>query len=159
MTLVHINIGSNQDKKKNIKKAIYLLSKQFNDLVISNIYQSKSASFVGNDFYNFGANFTTNLTINQLIKQLKDIENIIGRKKTTIKFSPRVIDIDLVLFGSSINHKLNIPRNDILKYNFVLKPIIDLMPDYKHPILQKTYLELWENDKITANFNLQKIIL
>jgi len=63
----------------------------------------------------------------ELVVVLRDIEDKIGRDRTSAKFSDRVIDLDIVFFGDKIIKELNIPRDDILKYQFVLTPFMELI--------------------------------
>lgn len=141
--LIHINIGSNQNRSKNIKQALSLLQQEFGKLDISNIYESSPVGFIGDNFYNLGVNFQSNLSAKKIIQILHNIEDNIGRDRTSAKFSARTIDLDLVLYGDKIDKKLNIPRGDILRYSFVLKPLQELSPLLLHPILQETYQDLW----------------
>jgi len=60
---------------------------------------------------------------------LHDIENSLGRDRSLPKFSSRMIDLDLVLYGGIIDETLNVPRKDILKYAFVLAPLAELNPE------------------------------
>ena len=61
--------------------------------------------------------------------------------------APRSLDLDIILFGDQVGEVagLRLPRADILRYAFVLKPLADLAPDATHPELGRTYRELWES--------------
>jgi 2-amino-4-hydroxy-6-hydroxymethyldihydropteridine diphosphokinase len=126
MTKVHINIGSNVNKEKNIQTALTMLEEIFGTVQKSNIYTSAAVGFEGDDFFNVGVNITTDLQPQELVCVLRDIEDKIGRDRTSAKFSDRVIDLDIVFFGDKIIPELNIPRDDILKYQFVLTPFMEL---------------------------------
>jgi 2-amino-4-hydroxy-6-hydroxymethyldihydropteridine diphosphokinase len=126
MTKVHINIGSNVNKEKNIQTALTMLEEIFGTVQKSDIYTSAAVGFEGDDFFNVGVNITTDLQPQELVCVLRDIEDKIGRDRTSAKFSDRVIDLDIVFFGDKIIPELNIPRDDILKYQFVLTPFMEL---------------------------------
>ena len=142
---VHINIGSNINKEKNIKKAIELLQKEFTNIKLSFLYQSKSFGFNGDDFYNIGANFTTSLSAKKLIDKLHEIEFRIGRKERGKKFISKIIDIDINIYDNLIDKNLNIPRNDLLNHDFVLAPMNDINPDKTHPKNGIKFSEIWKN--------------
>ncbi|SFV67109.1 2-amino-4-hydroxy-6-hydroxymethyldihydropteridinepyrophosphokinase [hydrothermal vent metagenome] len=155
MPIIHINLGSNVDKTYNINQAINLISKSFNILEKSAIYQSPAEGFEGADFYNIGINAQTDLSIIETNKILRKIEKKLGRNRNIPKFSDRKIDLDLVLYDNIIDKNLNIPRNDILKYAFVLAPLVELNPKQKHPVEGITYQQLW--DKFTTKENLKRL--
>lgn len=142
MANIHLNIGSNQNRKHNLSQAILGIQKTFSDSVFSRVYESKSSGFKGRDFYNIGVNATTDLEIKPLIKHLHQIEDKLGRDRSVAKFSSRLIDIDLVLYDNVIDQAHNLPRADILKYNFILLPLAELSPDLVHPQQHQTYTQI-----------------
>lgn len=146
MISVHINIGSNIDRVHQLSQALNDLKKYFLQLECSSIYQSKAVGFEGDDFYNMGVNVRTLLSVSEINQYLRQIEDKQGRNRALPKFSARKIDLDLVLYGNNIDQKHNIPREDILKYSFVLAPLVELMPTTKHPITGQTYQTLWDNN-------------
>jgi 2-amino-4-hydroxy-6-hydroxymethyldihydropteridine diphosphokinase len=68
-----------------------------------------------------------------------------GRERGCEKYLSRRLDIDLLIYGQdSINEPpVRVPRKDILEYAYVLKPLSDLAPDYRHPTTGKTFREHW----------------
>ena len=132
MSLLHLNIGSNQDRRKNIRLALDQLHHSFNKITISSIFESPSEGFEGNDFYNVGVNVETYKSASEVIYILHKIEEMLGRNRELPKFTSRIIDLDLVLYDDLIDEKLNIPRKDILKYAFVLAPLFELNPEGIH---------------------------
>ncbi len=153
MAIIHINIGSNIDKKNQINLALTNLAKHFDSLVLSSIYETESVGFKGDNFYNLGVNTTTELDIKTIYDILHNIELSQGRKHSKEKFCARNIDLDLVLYGQEINKKYNIPRNDILKYSFVLAPLVELMPNAIHPVAKITYNKLWQKLHLYTKIN------
>ena len=59
MSQLHLNIGSNQDRRKNIRLALDRLQPFFNKITISSVFESPSEGFEGKDFYNIGVNVET----------------------------------------------------------------------------------------------------
>lgn len=160
MADIHINIGSNQAREMNIKKAIKAVQQAFSAVLISSVYESRAYGFCGDDFYNVGVNAKTDLSIIKVCKILRDIEKKQGRKRILAKFSARIIDLDLVLYDGVIDKNHNLPRDDILKYDFVLQPLAELNPDLIHPLAMKTYQQLWgefKTDEPLKSYNINQI--
>ena len=156
MSQLHLNIGSNQDRRKNIRLALGSLESSFTEITISSLFESPSEGFIGSNFYNIGVNVETDKNINDVVNILHDIENTLGRDRNLPKFSSRIIDLDLVLYDDEINDKLNIPRRDILKYAFVLAPLSELNPDDIHPQERISYLDLWKEFQSSKEFDLNQ---
>ena len=162
MSIVHLNIGSNQNRRTNIRLAIKALEKYFSNIILSSLFESPSEGFKGNDFYNIGVNITTLKTSNEVVDVLHDIENSLGRDRSLPKFSSRMIDLDLVLYGGIIDEALNVPRKDILKYAFVLAPLAELNPEVIHPLEGTSYQNLWKifqskHDYYLRQYNVEKL--
>jgi 2-amino-4-hydroxy-6-hydroxymethyldihydropteridine diphosphokinase len=156
MSSLHLNIGSNQDKRKNIRLALDSLEPHFTKITTSSLYESPSEGFIGGNFYNIGVNVETDKNINEVVNILHGIENSLGRDRNLPKFSSRIIDLDLVLYDDDIDDKLNIPRRDILKYAFVLAPLAELNPNDIHPQERVSYLALWKGFQSTKEFDLNQ---
>jgi 2-amino-4-hydroxy-6-hydroxymethyldihydropteridine diphosphokinase len=85
----------------------------------------------------------TTLFPRQLLARVKKIERAMGRKRTVDK-GPRVIDIDILLYGESAvraDH-LEIPHPRMADRRFVLEPLAELVPDLRHPATKKTIREM-----------------
>lgn len=156
MASIHINIGSNQNREENIATAIDMLRFNFSQMQISDIYESPAQGFEGDDFFNLGVNATTDLNIEDTKKVLKNIEDKIGRDRNQPKFSARTIDLDLVLYDSVIDARENLPRDDILKYAFVLAPLAQLNATAIHPLENCTYHSLWQAFQTDNSFELSQ---
>jgi len=61
------------------------------------------------------------------------------------KFSPRTIDLDLLTWGELVDEAADIPRSEILRYAFVLKPLADVAPDEQHPETGESYAGIWRH--------------
>ncbi len=146
MALVTVSIGSNIDAESNIRRAIDELRDRFTDMALSPVYQTEAVGFDGDDFLNLVVSFDTDKSVQRVSRELKSIEDRIGRDRSQARFSARSIDLDLLTYGDLIMDQpgIHIPRHEILQNAFVLKPLSDLHADRLHPELGKTYGELWQ---------------
>ncbi|MFM1606625.1 MAG: 2-amino-4-hydroxy-6-hydroxymethyldihydropteridine diphosphokinase [Candidatus Pseudothioglobus sp.] len=156
MNFLHLNIGSNKNRRINIRLALNKLKSNFTDITVSSIFESPAEGFVGSNFYNVGVNAKTKNNINEVVGILHDIENSLGRDRSLPKFSSRIIDLDLVLYNDAIDEDLKVPRRDILKYAFVLAPLAELNPEYIHPQKGISFLNLWEEFQSNKDFELNQ---
>jgi len=145
MPIGYISIGSNIDREKNVRSSLVSLKKQFGKLIVSSIYESEAVGFIGNAFYNLIVGFESTLNVKTIAKQLRDIELTHGRTRNSQKFSARTLDLDLILYGDLVIHdgRLQIPRDEIERYAFVLEPLSEITANLRHPVSKKTYAELW----------------
>ncbi|OUD11723.1 2-amino-4-hydroxy-6-hydroxymethyldihydropteridine diphosphokinase [Thioflexithrix psekupsensis] len=145
MAEVYLSIGSNIDPAANIRAAITALKQHYHHVILSPIYETEAVGFVGDNFYNLVVQLNTDNPPDLIAKTLRDIEHQQGRKRTSERFNSRTLDIDLILYDEMVlkTDLLELPRGEILKYAFVLKPLADLSPDKLHPTTQQTYRQLW----------------
>ena len=134
-----LSLGSNiGDKKSNLETAINQINKFSAIKKISSIYESEPILLKDQDnFYNLVLEIDYKKSVIELLQSTKDVERRMGRKKT-VKYGPRIIDIDIVFFKNKIvNSKdLVIPHYDWSNRVFVVKPLSELfkefnMQDYK----------------------------
>lgn len=142
----YISIGSNIDKEQHIPASLIALEHLFGTLTQSSIYQSEAVGFIGDSFHNLVIGFDSDLDVKNVAKHLRQIELDNGRTRDSQKFSARTLDLDLILYGDLIisDGRLQIPRDEIERYAFVLEPLAEIAPNEKHPITGKTYAELWQ---------------
>jgi 2-amino-4-hydroxy-6-hydroxymethyldihydropteridine diphosphokinase len=142
----YISIGSNIDKEIHIPASLRALERQFGTLTISSIYESAAVGFSGDAFHNLIVGFDSDLDVKAVAKQLRDIELDNGRTRNSQKFSARTLDLDLILYGDLIisDGRLQIPRDEIEKYAFVLEPLAEIAPTDIHPVSGISYAELWQ---------------
>ena len=143
--MIHLNIGSNLDSKhgsrfKNISIAINLLiNSKIKIKKISNFYETPSYPN-GNfpKFLNLGLLIDYENNHNNLLKTIKQIERKLGRIRSK-KNDPRIIDIDIIDFRSEVKttKELILPHPSCHLRNFVLFPILEIDPNWFHPILKK----------------------
>lgn len=143
---IYVSIGSNIEREKHIRFAMSCLRENFSKVEISPIYETTAVGFDGANFYNLVARFETALDYEPLLAKLKQLEDQSGRDREAKKFSARTLDIDILLFDQEIwqQQGINIPRDEILQYAFVLKPLSDLAPECRHPLSGQTFLAHWQ---------------
>ena len=146
MARVYLSIGSNIDREVNIRGGVADLKKVFGEVSLSHVYESESVGFEGDNFYNLVAALDTEMPVEQVSKTLHEIEAEHGRTREGPRFSSRTLDIDLLTYDDLISNDngLQLPRDEITKNAFVLWPLAEIAPDEKHPVLQQTYDELWQ---------------
>ena len=154
MARVYVSIGSNIDKEKNIPSSVQALQGAFSRLDISKVYETQAVGFNGDDFHNLVVGFDTQLTPKKISQILKKIEEEHGRTRGKEQFESRTLDLDQLLYSDLMMQMdgVNLPHPDILRYNFVLKPLTELAGDFVHPEEGKTIDKLWrasaENKKM-----------
>lgn len=141
-----ISIGSNIQRDANIASSLAALTGQFGELGCSSVYETAAVGFDGDAFYNLVVSFNSELTAKEVAKILRQIELDHGRTRDSRKFSARTLDLDLILYGDQIisEGRLQIPREEIEHYAFVLEPLAEIAPDLKHPISRVDYATLWQ---------------
>lgn len=98
------------------------------------------------DFLNAAMEVRTILPPYALLDKLHSIENEAGRERT-VRWGPRTLDLDILLYDDLIldTKDLTIPHADMHRRDFVLRPMTEIAPYTRHPLLGKTMTELWEN--------------
>jgi len=146
MARVYVSIGSNIDVMKNISSSVKALRGYFGELETSRVYETQAVGFEGDDFHNLVVAFDTDQSPLEISRILKQIEADHDRTRGKEKFESRTLDLDQLLYGDLIMQMegVNIPHPDILRYNFVLKPLTELAEEMEHPEEEKTIKQLWK---------------
>jgi len=133
MAICYLGIGSNLgDRRKNIKLAVKKINSLKDTCVLkeSKIIESLPAGGPAGqpDFLNAALKIETKFSPINLLKQLKKIENELGRVKTA-RFGPRVIDLDILLYGDRImrGERLTIPHPRMFGRDFVTRPLTEVL--------------------------------
>jgi 2-amino-4-hydroxy-6-hydroxymethyldihydropteridine diphosphokinase len=122
LNTVIISIGSNIDAKKNIRLMLDLLSKETEIIKVSRLVKTKPIGIEDQpDFTNGAVKIETLLQRENLNQLLKSIEDQLGRDRTTPKFGPRTIDLDIVVWNGEI------VDNDYYTRDFLRNSVVELM--------------------------------
>jgi 2-amino-4-hydroxy-6-hydroxymethyldihydropteridine diphosphokinase len=154
----YIGLGTNLgDRGANLRKAIELVGELPGTRITrhSSVYESEPHGRARNWFVNGVIEIHTDLDPLELLKALQKIETTMGRKKpdkgaaggskkAADKNVSRVIDLDILLYGTQVidERKLKIPHPELANRKFVLLPLSELAPAYVHPIAGSTVSEL-----------------
>jgi len=144
---VHLGLGSNQEPRRHIAIAINALRAQFGKVSVSPLYRSPAVGFDGQEFINGAAVIATDWSVGRLKRWITQLEDKYGRDRSLPKFSDRRLDIDILLYGkrSGCVDGLELPRDEILVYAHVLRPLADLAPDLVHPVSGRTLGWHWQH--------------
>ena len=147
MAKIYISIGSNINAEKNIRVAVNALQDHYGKLILSSVYESEAVGFEGDNFLNLVAAVKTEEDVHTVAASLRKIEDENGRDRSGPRFSPRTIDLDLLLYDDLIINEagLELPRDEITKNAFVLLPLEEIAPQLIHPISGNTMCDHWIN--------------
>jgi 2-amino-4-hydroxy-6-hydroxymethyldihydropteridine diphosphokinase len=147
----YISVGSNLGNKlDNCRNGIAALIGCPDIRIIdqSSIYRTEPVDYRDQDwFVNYAVKIETELDPLSLLDFIKSIEQAAGRVSDTVRFGPRVLDLDIILYDNLVlnDSRLTIPHPRMHKRRFVLKPICDIDPDIQHPVQLKSMVDLLEN--------------
>ena len=161
--IAYLGLGSNLGKKvENIERAISLLQKR--EIKIkkkSLIYKTEPVEYgkkylrnkvrevlPGEWFLNTVVEVETVLSARNLLNSCQEIERELGRKRS-IKWGPRTMDMDILFYGNEIikDKDLIIPHSEMHRRRFILVPLVEINPDFIHPILNVKVKEILEDLK------------
>ena len=162
--IVYLNIGSNlKNRLRNILEAIAYIQEldwvRYNSLVVSHPIESKAWGYDSDNlFINVGVRLETCREISPLgiLDEMKIIENKIGNgenhRDSNGKYKDRLIDIDIIAIDEIIVDvsRLKVPHPRMHEREFVVKPMIELNPNWHHPTLGHKWKDLIEG---TVEFN------
>lgn len=145
MVDVYVAAGSNIDPLRHLQAALASLERSYAPLKISPAYRNKAVGFEGEDFVNLVVGFSTNDSLERVRTRLQDIETDCGRPRDAPKWAPRSMDLDILLYGTEVRNEpgMIVPRPDLVKRPYMLKPMSDIAPEVLHPTQQRTMSELW----------------
>lgn len=145
MPRVFLSVGSNVERETNVPGGLRALRRRFGPLAVSTVYQCPAVGFEGEDFYNLAVAFDSEEPIDDVHRALHRIEDRFGRDREQPKFSPRTLDIDLLLYGDRVfrDGRLVLPRPEIERVAFVLAPLAELAPRLVHPVTGESLQAMW----------------
>lgn len=140
-----ISLGSNRAREASIRGGVKQLREAFGSLVLSSVYETDAEGFDGEPFLNLVAGVDTRLGVGEIRAILRRIEAANGRERGEGRFASRTLDLDLLTYGDAAGEidGYRIPRDEILRYAFVLGPLADVAPDERHPTAGLSYKRLW----------------
>ncbi len=147
-----LSLGSNLgNRAENLSRATQLLTERVGTLVVcSAVYESEPWGFCSeNAFANSVLIIQTDLTPQKLLAETQAIERLMGRteKSHAGHYHDRIIDIDLIDCDGQMlqSTDLTLPHPLMHLRPFVLQPLVEILPQWRHPIFGKTAKELLEN--------------
>lgn len=146
MPRVYLSLGSNIEREKHIRGALHELEKHYGDLLVSTVYESEAVGFSGDAFYNLVVGIDTDKRVATLAAEMRAIEEAHGRDRQGPKFSSRTLDIDILTYGNACGEidGVVLPRDEILKNAFVLRPLADIAGNDRHPETTRSFAEHWD---------------
>lgn len=159
---VFIAIGSNLgDRKANHLEAIRRIQELPHTRVVkqSSFYESEPHGDATEWFVNSVIEVQTELSPEELLRKLLAIEEDMGRKRVKgKKWGNRVIDLDILFYEGLVLNKRNLklPHPELPNRKFVLLPLSELAPSFRHPQLQKSVSELLATTKDTKRVHLYR---
>jgi 2-amino-4-hydroxy-6-hydroxymethyldihydropteridine diphosphokinase len=146
MKIVYLALGSNLgDRSGNLSRAIERLgADDVRVLRVSSVWETEPRDLPDQPwFLNQVIEAETSLFPRQLLQRIHRIERELGRVRSIPK-GPRVIDIDILLFGRAVvsARELEIPHPRMTERRFVLEPLAELVPDLRHPVSKRTVREM-----------------
>jgi 2-amino-4-hydroxy-6-hydroxymethyldihydropteridine diphosphokinase len=145
--LAYLSLGSNVgDRVAHLRDAIARLESIGRVVSVSSFYETEPVEVTDQPwFLNCAVGLETALTAEQLMAQLLQIEQEMGRRRIQKK-GPRTIDIDILLFDDLIldSPDVTIPHPAMQERRFVLEPLAEIAAEARHPGVKKTIRELLE---------------
>lgn len=150
MAIVYLSLGSNTgDRIGYVQQATSLLGACENISIIrtSAFYETEPWNMSSKTwFVNAVVEIKTKLSPKELLLECQRIEAQLGRKRSneTSNYEDRTIDIDILFYNNEIvqDEELTIPHKYVHLRAFTLVPLLELIPDYVHPVLHKSIIEL-----------------
>ena len=147
MYTYYISVGSNMgDKKGYINSAFQSLQQHeaVSKVISSTLIETEPWGYTEQDTFVNGMWFCeSTLDPHQMLGLIQCLEKEAGRERL-IHWGPRTLDLDILFYGNQIieTEQLVIPHVDLANRQFVLTPMVQLAPYFRHPVLGKTMKEL-----------------
>ncbi len=146
MKTAFLALGSNLgDRETNLRAAVSRLeSDEIRVVRRSSLYETAPQEILDQPwFLNAVVEIETRLFPLQLLARVREIERQMGRRRVTPK-GPRNIDIDILFYGRSViaTAELEVPHPRLAQRGFVLEPLAEIAPDFRHPLTGQTASEM-----------------
>jgi len=143
--VVALGLGSNLgDRLARLRFAAVELKDFLGDLRFSSVFETDPVHVTDQpDFLNACCTGRTSLSARALLRALQTIERAAGREDGE-RYGPRTLDLDLLLYDNSVIDEpgLRVPHPRMHERTFVLVPLLELLPEWRHPVLGLTVSEL-----------------
>ena len=137
MTRAFVAVGSNINPEENVRAALRALAERTRIVSISTVYQTEPEGSVNQPcFYNCVVEIETDTAPEKLkFEVLREIEASLGRRRTSDKYAPRTIDLDLILYGDLVQDAdgVVLPDPDVTRRPFLAVPLAELAPELTLP--------------------------
>ncbi len=159
VSTVLLGLGSNVgDRVRLLERALERLKQSIQFERISSIYETQPVGVRDQPWYlNLVCLGHTRLQPYGLLAFLHEVEDALGRVRSEQRFGPRTMDIDILSFEDRIidRHDLVLPHPRLTERRFVLEPLVEIAPDWRHPVEDKTAAELLEelNGEVVRPFS------
>lgn len=145
MSLLYLSLGSNlNDRYGNLRLAIAKLQSRIKITAISPVYSTEAWGVTDQPtFLNVCLAASTTLSPHEVLQLAKNIETEMGRQPTR-RWGPRLIDVDILFYDKQViqDEELTIPHPRLAERAFVLAPLADIIPDFRHPQTGETVEEM-----------------
>jgi len=150
MHQVFLSIGGNLgNKRANFDKVYTHIQNELGCIVLrSSVYETPPWGFDSEDsFWNQVLCIETLLNPSEILEKIKNIDAAYGRKRNSEGYSSREMDVDILYFEDKIieTENLTIPHPLLHKRLFVVVPLAEIAPDWVHPVLKLTSVEMLNN--------------
>lgn len=146
MPEVYVAVGGNVEPLKYVRRALTLLEEEFGSLTVSPAYRNPAVGFAGEDFINLVIAFETSLPPAAVREKLQSVERRCDRPAQSPRWAPRTMDLDILLYDGLVSDApgLELPRPDLLRKAYMLRPLAEIAPELIHPVEGRTMRALWE---------------
>ena len=152
MHKVFLGIGGNiGNKQQNFTKVEDLIEKRLGKILLkSSVYETPPWGFNAEEnFWNQVLLIETKFLAEELLWRTKEIEDQFYRQERDVRYSSREMDIDMLYYDDIFmeTDKLILPHPRLHQRKFVLVPLVEIAPDFKHPLFRLTSMQMLENCK------------
>ncbi|MGE5430734.1 MAG: 2-amino-4-hydroxy-6-hydroxymethyldihydropteridine diphosphokinase [Syntrophomonadaceae bacterium] len=154
---IFLGLGSNKGNRIDyLKAAVEKIRADRETKVekISSVYETEPYGLKEqNPFLNAVIQISSERSLLELHPWIKNLEKEIGRQEGP-KWGPREIDIDLLFYNDTVfsSERLTVPHKEVLLRDFVLVPLLEIAPEFEHPVIKKKVSEI-------STGELEKLIL